>query len=123
VDGVTREQYGQHVEAHLQARHERLKTKRYRHPPLRRVHLPKAQGQTRPIGLSACEDQVGQDAVREVLEAIDEQDVLGCSSGFRPGRSAQDAVRTLKRSVDGGEVRGIVEADIGSCFDRVERTE
>ena len=123
VDGVTKEQYGQNLEANLQDLHERLRTKRYRHQPLRRVHSPKAQGKTRPIGLSAFEDKLVQDAVREVLAAIYEQDCLDCSYGFRPGRSAHDAVRTLKRSVDGGEVRWIFEADIVSFFDSLDRTE
>ena len=64
-----------------------------------------------------------QDAVREVLEAIYAQDFLECSYGFRPGRSAHDAVRTLKQIVDGGEVRWIFEADIVSFFDSLDRTE
>ena len=79
VDGVTKEQYGQALEDNLQDLHARLKAQRYRHQPIRRVHIPKAQGKTRPIGISAFEDKVVQDAVREVLEAIYEQDFLGCS--------------------------------------------
>ncbi len=75
-DGVTQEQYGQALEANLQALHARLKAQRYRHQPIRRVHSPKAQGQTRPIGMSAFEDNGVQDAVREVLEAIDEPDCV-----------------------------------------------
>lgn len=123
IDGVTKEQYGQALEVNLQDLHARLKAKRYRHQPIRRVHIPKAQGKTRPIGISAFEDKVVQDAVREVLEAIYEQDFLGCSYGFRPGRSAHDAVRTLEQSVHRGEVRWIFEADIVSFFDSLDRTE
>jgi RNA-directed DNA polymerase len=123
VDGVTKEQYGQALEVNLQDLHARLKAKRYRHQPIRRVHIPKAQGKTRPIGISAFEDKVVQDAVREVLEAIYEQDFLGCSYGFRPGRSAHDAVRTLEQIVHRGEVRWIFEADIVSFFDSLDRTE
>src|SRR5438093_245111 len=123
VDGVTKEQYGQDLEANFQALHARLKAKQYRHQPIRRVHIPKAQGKTRPIGISAFEDELVQDAVREVLEAIYEQDFLECSYGFRPGRSAHDAVRNLKRIVDRGEVRWILEADIVSFFDSLDRTE
>jgi len=122
VDGITKEQYGQSLEANLQELYARLKAKRYRHQPIRRVHIPKGQGQTRPIGISAFEDKLVQDAVREVLEAIYEQDFLECSYGFRPGRSAHDAVRTLKRIVDQGEVRWIFEADIVSFFDSLDRT-
>jgi group II intron reverse transcriptase/maturase len=123
VDGVTKEQYGQNLEANLQKLHGRLKDKRYRHQPIRRVHIPKTQGKTRPIGISAFEDKLVQDAVREVLEAIYEQDFLDCSYGFRPGRGAHDAVRTLKQIVDRGEVRWIFEADIVSFFDSLDRTE
>jgi RNA-directed DNA polymerase len=123
VDGVTKEQYGQSLEANLQDLHARLKGKRYRHQPIRRVHLPKGRGKTRPIGISAFEDKLVQDAVREVLEAIYEQDFLDCSHGFRPERSAHDAVRTLKRIVDRGEVGWIYEADITSFFDSLDRTE
>jgi RNA-directed DNA polymerase len=122
VDGITKEQYGQSLEANLQELYARLKAKRYRHQPIRRVHIPKGQGKTRPIGISAFEDKLVQDAVREVLEAIYEQDFLECSYGFRPGRSAHDAVRTLKRMVDQGEVRWIFEADIVSFFDSLDRT-
>jgi RNA-directed DNA polymerase len=123
VDGVTKEQYGRNLEATLQDLHARLKAKQYRQQPIRRVHLPKGQGKTRPIGISACEDKVVQDAVREGLEAISEQDFLECSYGFRPGRSAHDAVGTLKRHVERGEVRWIFEADIVSFFDSLDRTE
>jgi group II intron reverse transcriptase/maturase len=123
VDGVTKEEYGQNLEANLQDLHARLKEQRYRHQPIRRVHIPKAPGKTRPIGISAFEDKLVQDAVREVLEAIYEQDFLESSYGFRPGRSAHDAVRTLKRIVEGGEVQWIFEADIVSFFDSLDRNE
>jgi group II intron reverse transcriptase/maturase len=122
VDGVTKEQYGRNLEGNLQDLHARLKDKRYRHQPIRRAHIPKAQSQTRPIEISVFEDKVVQDAVREVLEAIYEQDFLDYSYGFRPGRSAHDAVRTLKRIVEEGEVSWIYEADIVSFFDSLDRT-
>src|SRR5271154_6731502 len=104
VDGVTKEQYGRDLDANLQDLHERLKSKRYRHQPIRRVHIPKDNGKTRPIGISAFEDKLVQDAVREVLEAIYEQDFLDCSYGFRRGRSAHDAVRALDGAVSKGQV-------------------
>ena len=122
VDGVTKEEYGRELETRLQDLHTRLRTKRYRHQPIRRVHIPKGKGKKRPIGISVFEDKLVQDAVREVLEAIYEQDFLECSHGFRPGRSAHDALRTLDRVVHRGEVSWILEADIQSFFDRVDRT-
>jgi RNA-directed DNA polymerase len=123
VDGVTKEQYGQDLEKNLRDLHERMKAKRYRHQPIRRVHIPKEGGKTRPIGISAFEDKLVQDALREVLEAIYEQDFLDCSYGFRPKRGAHDAVRTLDRIVHRGEVSWILEADIVSFFDSLDRKE
>jgi len=121
VDGVTKEQYRLDLETNLRDLHARLKAKRYRHQPIRRVHIPKEGGKTRPIGVSAFEDKLVQDALRELLEAIYEQDFLDCSYGFRPGRSAHDAVRTLDRIVHRGQVNWILEADIVSFFDSLDR--
>src|SRR5262245_12525859 len=122
VDGVSKEQYGQRLEENLRDLHERLKSKRYRHQLIRRVHIPKEKGRTRPIGISATEDKLVQGALRELLEAIYEQDFLECSYGFRPGRSAHDAVRALHRTVSRGEMNWLLEADIVSFFDSVDRT-
>jgi group II intron reverse transcriptase/maturase len=123
VDGITKEQYGQDLQNNLRSLHERLKTKRYRHQPIRRVHIPKEKkGQTRPIGVSATEDKVVQNALREVLEAVYEQDFMDCSYGFRPGRSAHDAVRALTRAVNVGEANYILEIDIVGFFDSVRRS-
>ncbi len=121
VDGMTKKEYGQNLEERLKDLHQRLVSKQYRHQPIRRVHIPKDNGKTRPIGISAFEDKLVQDAVREVLEAIYEQDFLPCSYGFRPGRSAHDAVRGLKGAVDSGRVNWILEADIVSYFDSIDR--
>ncbi len=123
VDGVTKEAYGRALGANLADLHERLKSKRYRHQSLRRVHIAKGKGQWRPIGISALEDKIVQGAVREVLEAVYEQDFLECSYGFRPKRSAHDAVRALNRAVHRGKVSWILEADIVSFFDSLDRTE
>ncbi len=123
VDGITKEQYGQDLESHLRDLHGRLVSKRYRHQPIRRVHIPKDKGKTRPIGISAFEDKLVQDAMREVLEAICEQDFLPCSHGFRPKRSAHDGIRALDRIMHRGKVSWILEADIMSFFDSLVRTE
>ena len=122
VDGITKEGYGMELDANLAELHQRLKSRRYRHQALRRVHIPKGQGRWRPIGISALEDKVVQGAVREVLEAVYEQDFLDCSYGFRPGRSAHDAIRALNRAVHRGKVSWILEADIVSFFDSLDRT-
>jgi len=85
VDGVTKAAYGEALSGNPADLHERLKSMRYRHQLLR-VHIPKEQGKWRPIGISAFEDKIVHDAVREVLEAVYEQDLLDCSYAFRPKR-------------------------------------
>lgn len=119
VDGVTKEVYGMRLEENLHDLHERLRTKRYRHQPIRRVLIPKEDGGTRPLGISAFEDKIVQDAIREVLSAVYEQDFLPCSCGYRPGRSAHEAIRTLDRTAMQGGANWILEADIRSFFDSV----
>jgi group II intron reverse transcriptase/maturase len=121
VDGVTKADYGRDLEANLRDLHQRLKTMTYRHQPIRRVHIPKDKNRTRPIGISATEDKIVQDALREILEAIYEQDFLDCSYGFRPGRSAHDALRAVHRAVRDGGANVILEADIVSYFDSIDR--
>jgi group II intron reverse transcriptase/maturase len=121
VVGITKEQYGQDLESNLQGLHERMKAMRYRHQPILRVHIPKAPGQTRPIGISSTEDKIVQGALREVLEAIYEHDFLDCSYGFRPERSAHDALRAVNRMVMQEGITTILEADIQAFFDSLLR--
>jgi group II intron reverse transcriptase/maturase len=121
VDGQDAESYAANLEDNLRSLLERAKSGTYRAPPVRRVHIPKGDGtQTRPIGVPTFEDKVLQRAVAMVLEAVYEQDFLDCSYGFRPGRSAHQALRTLREqlmSMGGGWV---VELDIQQFFDRLE---
>lgn len=121
VDGVTKTEYGLNLHENLHKLHERMKGGTYRHQPILRVEIPKEKGKTRPIGISTIEDKVVQGAIREVLEAVYEQDFLECSYGFRPGRSAHDAIRALNAEVYRGEVNWVLEADIKSFFDSVDR--
>jgi group II intron reverse transcriptase/maturase len=121
VDGVSKDRYGERLQENIRDLHQRMKDMRYRHQPIRRVHIPKEKGKTRPIGISSTEDKIVQGALREVLEAIYEQDFLDCSYGFRPGRSAHGAVRALTRAVDRGEGNWVLEADIRSFFDSLDR--
>jgi RNA-directed DNA polymerase len=123
VDGVTVEEYRQDLELRLQHLVSRLRAKRYRHQPLRRVFIEKENGQRRPIGISATEDKIVQGGLREVLEAVYEQDFLDCSYGFRLGRSAHDAVRALNRALGDGRLSWILECDIVSFFDSVVRAQ
>ena len=121
ADGVTVEQYGRELAANLRALYQRMKAGQYRHQPIRRVHIPKEGGKTRPIGISTVEDKLVQVAVSEVLEAVYEQDFRDCSYGFRRGRSAHDAIRTLNREVKPWSVSCVLEADIVSFFDSINR--
>lgn len=121
VDGVTVEQYGGQLAVNLQALRARMRAGQYRHQPIRRVNIPKESGATRPIGVSTVEDKIVQGAVRDVLEAVYEQDFLDCSYGFRPGRGAHDAIRTLNGVTKRGHANYIVEADIVSFFDKIDR--
>lgn len=121
VDGVTKEEYGQNLEENLRDLRGRLKSMKYRHQPIRRVHIPKDQHRTRPIGVSVIEDKIVQGALTEILGAIYEQDFLECSYGFRPGRGAHDAFRALNLAVREGGVNVILEADIKSFFDTIVR--
>jgi group II intron reverse transcriptase/maturase len=121
VDGVTHEAYGQELEHNLRDLHERLRTKRYRHQPIRRVYIPKGRGKVRPIGVSSVEDKVVQRALSRVLEAVYEPVFLDCSYGFRPRRSAHDALKALDRVLYRGEECWVLEADIQSYFDDIDR--
>lgn len=121
VDGVTKEAYAQALDENIRDLHGRMKSMKYRHQPIRRVHIPKAPGKTRPIGISCIEDKVVQGALKEVLEAIYEQEFLSCSHGFRPEISAHDALRAVDRMVFREGIGWILEADIQAFFDSLVR--
>ena len=121
VDGVTKERYGERLEENLRTLHERMKGGQYRHQSIRRVHIPKAPGKTRPIGISTVEDKVVQNALTMVLTAIYEPVFIDGSYGFRPGRSAHDALRALNAASMRGECNWVLEADIESFFDSLDR--
>jgi RNA-directed DNA polymerase len=123
VDGQTAAEYEAHLEDNLRSLLDRAKSgDHYRAPPVRRVHIPKGDGRkTRPIGIPTFEDKVLQKAVLMALDAVYEQDFLDCSYGFRPGRSAHDALEALwKHTMDMGG-GWVLEADIEAFFDSVDR--
>lgn len=121
VDGVTKEEYEKDLEKNLRGLYVRLRTMKYRHQPIRRVHIPKDNNRTRPIGVSCLEDKLVQGAISELLGAIYEQDFLDCSYGFRPGKKAHDALKALSQAVYAGAANVILEADVSSFFDEIDR--
>ncbi len=121
VDGVTKEQYGQNLEENLQNLHRRLKEGRYRHQPIRRVHIPKDDGKLRPLGISTTEDKIVQGALTEVLQTVFEPLFMDGSYGCRPNRRPHDAMRALDRAATQGRVNWVYEADIRAFFDHLNR--
>lgn len=122
IDQVTAEDYAVNLEVNLQDLLDRAKTGCYRAPPVRRVHIPKGDGsKTRPIGIPTFEDKILQRAVAMVLEPIYEQDFLDCSYGFRPGRSAHQALEVAwKKLMDLGG-GWLIEVDIQSFYDVLDK--
>lgn len=120
VDGQTAEQYAMNLEDNLRSLLRRAKTGEYRAPPVRRAYIPKGNGETRPLGIPTFEDKVLQRAVAMVLEAIYEQDFLDCSYGFRPGRSAQQALDALHNTATKWAGGWVIELDIRKYFDSID---
>jgi len=121
VDGQTAEDYAVDLLGNLQKLLDRAKSGTYRAPPVRRVHIPKGTGtETRPIGIPTFEDKVLQRAVVMALEPIYEQDFLDCSYGFRPGRSAHQALESLWQQLMKMGGGFVVEVDIQTFFDTLD---
>jgi group II intron reverse transcriptase/maturase len=121
VDRQTAEEYAGNLEVNLRSLLERAQSGSYVAPPVRRIHIPKGDGsQTRPIGIPTFEDKVLQRAVAMVLEAIYEQSFLVCSYGFRPGRSAHQALRLVQSQTVKMAGRWVLEIDIRRFFDTLD---
>lgn len=112
VDGVTWHEYEQDVEANIADLHGRIHRGAYRAKPSRRIWIPKSDGRQRPIGIASLEDKIVQQAVVWVLQSIYEQDFLGFSYGFRPGRSQHNALDALSVAITGKRVNWVLDADI-----------
>jgi len=122
TDRVTAAQYEQGLEGNLASLLERFKSGSYRAPAVRRVYIPKGAGGNpeRPIGIPTLEDKILQRAVLMVLSPVYEHDFLDCSYGFRPGRSAHQALEKLWHAImEMGAACWVLEVDIKSYFDTV----
>jgi RNA-directed DNA polymerase len=122
VDGITAADYEADLTANLRSLLERAKSGSYRAPPVRRVHISKGPGskETRPIGIPTLEDKVLQRAIVMLLQPIYEQDFKPCSYGFRPGRSAHQALEDLQHQLMKNGSGWILEVDIRKFFDTLD---
>ena len=121
VDEVTWQGYGQDLEANLQDLHTRVQRGSYRAKPSRRAYIAKADGRLRPLGIAALEDKIVQRAVVEVLNGVYEEDFLGFSYGFRPGRGQHDALDALAVGISRKKVNWVLDADIRDFFGQLDR--
>jgi group II intron reverse transcriptase/maturase len=119
IDGETWKEYRAQMEVRILDLHERVQRGTYRARPSKRVWIPKAGGQ-RPLGMAALEDKIVQQAVRRVLEGIFEVEFLGISYGFRPGRSAHDALDGLWVGLMGRRINWVLDCDIRGFFDAID---
>ena len=121
IDGVTAKDYEANLDANLLALLERIKSGSYVAPPVRRVYIPKADGSERPLGIPTFEDKVAQRAIVMVLEPIYEQDFLPCSFGFRPRRSAHQALTALSSALMGWRgLSWVLDVDISKYYDTIQ---
>lgn len=120
VDGQTAGEYEKNLEGNLWALLDRFKAGTYRAPPVRRVHIPKGDGRTRPIGIPTFEDKILQRAVVMVMNAVYEQDFLDCSYGFRPGRSPHQALEEIWKGLTALRGGWVLDADIKGFFDTLD---
>jgi retron-type reverse transcriptase len=116
IDGVTANEYARNLEANLTDLLDRIKSGRYKASPVRRTYIPKADGSRRPLGIPTFEEKLAQRAIAMVLEAVYEQDFLPCSYGFRPGRSAHQALQSLRTAVMSQRLRWVIDIDIVKYF-------
>jgi group II intron reverse transcriptase/maturase len=121
VDRLTWKDYEAKLERNLEDLHERVHRGGYRALPSRRVYIPKADGRQRPLAVAALEDKIVQRAVATLLNAIYEEDFLGVSYGFRPGRGTHDALDALCVGIHSKKVSYILDADIRSFFDEINQ--
>jgi len=122
VDQVDYHAYETDLSSNIRDLVERLKENRYHARLVRRKYIPKLNGTLRPLGIPTTEDKLLQRAVAKILEAIYEQDFLGCSYGYRPNLGPQDAVRDLSRELHFGRYHWVVEADIKGFFDNIDHS-
>ena len=121
MDRLTWKDYEVNLERNIEDLHDRVQRGAYRALPSRRVYIPKPDGRQRPLAVAALEDKIVQRAVVALLNAIYEEEFLGFSYGFRPGRGTHDALDALCVGIISKKVSYILDADIRSFFDTVNQ--
>jgi RNA-directed DNA polymerase len=121
VDGMTWQEYEAGLEGRLADLHSRVRRGAYRALPSRRVYIEKGDGRKRPLGIAALEDKIVQHAVVTILNNIYEEDFLGFSYGFRPGRSQHKALDALSYALVKRKVNYVLDADIQGFFDNLDK--
>ena len=119
IDGVSWKEYGEYLDENLNNLVARMKVKRYKPQPAKRVYIPKNEHEKRPLGLPALEDKIVQKGISRILEAIYEADFLDCSYGFRPARSCHQAINAVDKTIMTRPINYVIEADIKGYFDNV----
>ena len=119
VDGVSWKEYGKQLDENLKSLVTRMKAKRYKPLPARRVYIPKNEHEKRPLGLPALEDKIVQKGIARILERIYEADFLDCSYGFRPARNCHQALNAVDKMIMTRPINYVIEADIKGFFDNV----
>ena len=119
VDGQTAEEYAANLQQNLSSLIERLKSGRYRAPPVRRHYIRQSGGGERGLGIPSFEDKVAQRAITMLLEPIYEQDFLNCSFGYRPARNAHQALQVLHTGIMGQQGYWVFEVDVRKYFDSI----
>ena len=119
VDDVSWYDYQENLEVNLTDLVERLRNKKFKPIPARRIYIPKDNGEQRPLGISATENKIVEKGITRILNSIYEQDFSDKSYGFRPKRSCHQALKELNDQIMGNPINHIVEADIKGFFDNV----
>lgn len=119
IDGVTMQQFAQNADESINTLHSELRERKYRADSVRRAYIPKNNGQLRPLGIPTVRDRITQKAAAEILGRIYEPYFMDVSYGFRPNRSAHDALEAIKRTVNANRVNWVVDVDIRGYFDHV----
>lgn len=119
IDGMTKDEYGKNLDGNLENLLKKMKTFSYRPQSVKRVYIPKANGKLRPLGIPAYEDKLVQGVMANILNAVYEPRFLDCSYGYRPKRSAHDAIKAINDVIYRRPIGWVVEADIKGFFDHM----